>query len=208
MSSNRSVQAAKRRAEGGIAPKPSSKPIHGRQPQQPQPSQSQSLSSVNKMTITQAITLITLRLSSVETKILEMGGGASGGSGGGEGSVSHFDSELLKSILERLDYLENQSAPYNAEEQTDDSALQMKLALLEQKIDVIAKKGGVGGGQTKSQMDELKTEMKQVKSLLQTLQGVAFENSQKILELTMAMPCITEEEDPTEDSTLDVLNDA
>jgi hypothetical protein len=178
MSGNRSVQAAKRRAES-TAPKPIS--TNGKQQKtqaQPQ-SQSQSLSSVNKMTITQAITLITLRLSSVESKLINMGVGVDSNTGEG-----NFDSELLKSILERLDYLENQTTP----EPTNDSATQMKLTLLEQKIDVIAKKGGGVGTQSKTQMDELKTEIKQMKELLQVVQGVALDNSQKIMELTLSLP--------------------
>jgi hypothetical protein len=171
MSGNRSVQAAKRRAES-TAPKPIS--TNGKQQKtqaQPQ-SQSQSLSSVNKMTITQAITLITLRLSSVESKLINMGVGVDSNTGEG-----NFDSELLKSILERLDYLENQTTP----EPTNDSATQMKLTLLEQKIDVIAKKGGGVGTQSK-------TEIKQMKELLQVVQGVALDNSQKIMELTLSLP--------------------
>ncbi len=145
-----------------------------------------------KMTLDRAVTLLSFRMSSVEAKLLEMGSSPQG----------EFNSDLMKSVLERLEELERSGSAGTStgSNESNDSVLQMKVALLEQKVDVISKKGGAGAKNDKndkSQIDELRNEIKQMKELMQVLQGVALENSQKILEISMSLPYpdVTEEED-------------
>ena len=112
MSANRSVQAAQRRRAGptndqnnsgrggrGGGPQPSigSSHMFTIQPPKMDPVEPEKLSSVNKMTVPQAITLITLRLGMLETKLAELG------EDGGASSVN------LQTITDRIDSLENQS---------------------------------------------------------------------------------------------------
>ena len=121
MSSNRSVQAAQRRRAGptdtGVprkSPQPSinssqmfSGQPQGRLQQQPQQQpqkqeQPEKLSTVSKMTIPQAITLITLRLGTIESKLInmpEMHGINS----------NSVDSEMIQTVMLRLESLEKRS---------------------------------------------------------------------------------------------------
>ena len=123
MSSNRSVQAAQRRRAGppdtgvGISRKTPQPSINssqmfagqtpGRLPQagiQQKQEQPEKLSNVSKMTIPQAITLITLRLGAVESKLLNMPEMHSINS-----NSTDNDSENMKTIMLRLESLEKRS---------------------------------------------------------------------------------------------------
>lgn len=141
------------------------------------------LSSVNKMTINQAITLITLRLGAIETKMMngdrpEMMGSAE-------------NTEIINTIMDRLNDLENRSIPSvsGSNSVSGSSSVSVELALLKQQVDAMSKqpKGTKEVTALKNQIVELQNELTQTKDLLNVLQNVVLENSQKILELSMPM---------------------
>ena len=143
------------------------------------------LSSVSKMTIAQAITLITLRLGAVESKLLNMPENSSINISG-ETSVEPF---LFQSVVSRLETLEKRSTS------TSGGASTPELNLFKQQLDTI--KQAVVQNKTsnanlikennllKTQIDELKTQLLDMKVLLESLEKVTFENSQQILDLSM-----------------------
>jgi hypothetical protein len=143
------------------------------------------LSSVSKMTIAQAITLITLRLGAVESKLLNMPESSSINISG-ETSVEPF---LFQSVVSRLETLEKRSTSTSGNTSTPE------LNLFKQQLDTI-KQAVVQNKNSnanlikennllKTQIDELKTQLLDMKVLLESLEKVTFENSQQILDLSM-----------------------
>lgn len=153
------------------------------------------LSSVNKMTINQAITLITLRLGAIETKMIH----------GDRQEMPNMDTEVIKTIMERLDDLEKSSTNSVSNSVSNSSAnsispLSVELALLKQQVEIMSKqnKGSKEVTNLKSQIEELRQDLSQTKDLLNILQNVVLENSQKILDLTMLDTNSEEYEDQNE----------
>jgi hypothetical protein len=215
MSANRAVQAAQRRRAGPPEPSPPGKSMpqpsinsaqmfsgqnrqqqqqQGRQQQQQQIPTQQSaggaLNSVNKMTIPQAITLITLRLGSLETKMIQLE--TSGGVSMYEGH-DHSDNGVIQSIMERLDIIEKrlvEGVPTSNSSVSNSEVQILKQQFETVKQSVIQSKGIssaiVNENRTlKNQIDGFKQELVSTKELVTTLQNLALENSQKILELTI-----------------------
>jgi hypothetical protein len=154
---------------------------------------SDKLSSVSKMTIAQAITLITLRLGAVETKLLNMPESSSINISG-ETSVEPF---LFQSVVSRLETLEKRSTS------TSGTASTPELNLFKQQLETI-KQAVVQNKNSnanlikennllKTQIDELKTQLLDMKVLLESLEKVTFENSQQILDLDLSMKTTTDE---------------
>ena len=143
------------------------------------------LSSVSKMTIPQAITLITLRLGSLESKLLQMP----------ESSTINMnrdfevDNSLLQSVMSRLESLEKRSVPTSGNVSTPE------LNLIKQQLETIKQVAIQTKGSTailvkenvllKSQMENLKKELCESKELLESLQKITFENSENILNLSI-----------------------
>ena len=202
MSANRSVQAAQRRRAGpadtGVprkTPQPSinsSQMFAGQTPgrlqqvssQQKQASsqqeQPEKLSNVSKMTIPQAITLITLRLGAVESKLLNM----PEMHGINSNSASEVDTEIIQSVMLRLESLEKRSGTGTTPE----------LNLLKQQVETIKQSVVQTKGSSttlikenvslKSQIENLRKELVETKELLNTLQNLTINNSQQILDLS------------------------
>ena len=154
-------------------------------------------SSVSKISIAQAITLITLRLGKAELQLYELahhvaeggvGQGFSSGAEGAEGMVL-IDQSLIDSIMSRLESLEKRSTT-NAVGGGSSSA---DMTLLKQQFDAIkpsiAQNTKVATALTKEQkehkllVDTLKSELAETKELLAALQAMSMDNSQKIFEL-------------------------
>lgn len=134
----------------------------------------QSVNNITKMSIPQAITLITLRLGALESKLLKSDGSA---------LVSQEDNGIITTILTRLDALEQGGE--------GEGAVSSENPLLKQQIDIIKQtviKSGKENASIKSQLAELKKELTQTKDLLVNLQNLTIENSQKILELSSSIP--------------------
>jgi hypothetical protein len=219
MSANRSVQAAQRRRSGptdatpGRGPQPSinssqmfagqpsnssGRPGQNRgtvtqQQQQPTQQKSEGLSGVNKMTIPQAITLITLRLGSIETKLmnLEHNGLPNDLSHGihldGQENMVAIDNSLLQSITSRLESLEKRSAGSNGAN-PEVNLLKQQIETLKQ---IVVQSKSVttlltkDNRDLKTYVDNLKQELYETKDILASLQNVTMDSSKKILELSM-----------------------
>jgi hypothetical protein len=200
MSSNRSVQAAQRRRAGPTdagmprkSPQPSinssqmfagqSSGPTGRLQQAPiqqKQEQPEKLSNVSKMTIPQAITLITLRLGAIESKLIHMPETPGINSSDNGNSV---DSEMMQTVILRLESLEKRSG----------TAITPELNLLKQQFETIKQSVVQTKGSSatlikenvllKSQIENLRKELVETKELLSTLQNLTINNSQQILDL-------------------------
>lgn len=152
------------------------------------------LSSVNKMTVNQAITLITLRLGAIETKLMTTDRPEIGGS---------TNTELITTIMERLNDLESRaSTSTNASNSNSNPSTSVEFALLKQQVDTMSKqnKGSKELTNLKNQIEDLRKELAQTKELISVLQNVVLENSQKILDLSMSY---NEEQDEDQDEEQD-----
>lgn len=151
------------------------------QQQQKQQQQGSGVEGVTKMTIPQAITLITLRLGKLETNMLS-------GLSGSFNEGSQIDETIIESIMERLHDLEARE-PINAN--ATSSTNNAELLLLKQQIEAlkpvltqlksasttVAKENK----SLKQQVQELKAELEETKELVITLQTMTMDNSQKIM---------------------------
>ena len=213
MSANRSVLAAQRRRAGptnsepaipGRGPQPSinssqmfanqGKQMPGVKQQQSSQQQQQQtkegLSSVSKMTIPQAITLITLRLGSVESKIMNLQESGSLGLGNnmqmeGQENMVLIDKNVIQSITSRLESLEKRSSASSG------SVSGSEVNLLKQQVETVKqaviKSNSVTANlakdnkDLKTQVEYLKNELIETKELLHALQNLTMDNSNKIL---------------------------
>ena len=150
------------------------------QQQQPQPQSG--LGGINKMTLAQAITLITLRLGKVETQLFH-----SLGSGSGSGSMDQdednilVDKSVIQSLISRIDALEKKPTSASASGATSSN---QDIALLKQQFDTIKPivvQSKNTNNALKQQIDALKTELAETKELLTALQNLTMDNSNKIL---------------------------
>jgi hypothetical protein len=224
MSGNRSVQAAQRRRTAPSDPQPPGRSnpqpsinsaqlfasqsrgpnippgrLAGQQAtmQQQQALQQQqqaSISNISKMTLAQAITLITLRLGAVESKLLNLDPNGIMSSEGQENMVM-VDNDFIISITSRLDDLEKNPSTFNSNSSTPSA----DLVLLKQQIDLIKQTINQTINQTKishtslskenkelkSQIDNLKKELESTKEVLVLLQSITMENSQKLMNYSL-----------------------
>ena len=150
--------------------------------QQMQEPKDQGLASVNRMTLAQAITLITLRLGKVETHLHEQ-------------DQSHFanpglDSGIIDVIMSRLEALETQSPSTSVSSSVSNSVTTLEVSTMKQNIDLlktaIAQSKSTIVGLTNEQR-ALKSEVESLKSELAALQGLAMENNQQIMKLSLAV---------------------
>lgn len=213
MSANRSVLAAQRRRAGptntepgipGRGPQPSINSSQmfanqGRQQpglkqqQQQQQTKSEGLSSVSKMTFPQAITLITLRLGAVESKLISMqeNGLTNNMQMEGQENMVLIDKNIIQSITSRLESLEKRSSTSSG------SASGPEMNLLKQQVETVKQAVIKSNSATsnlakenkdvKTQIDNLKGELSETKELLQAIQNLTMDNSQKLLNLSMNM---------------------
>ncbi len=153
------------------------------QQQQQQELRQDKLTSVNKMTIPQAITLITLRLGVIENKLMNMPEG---------GQVidnmdGNIDSGLFQSFISRLDSLEKRSSSTNGStpelnllkqqfETFKQTSVQTKNSIISLSKENIA---------LKTHLENLTKELNETKELLSSLQNLTIEHSQKILDLSV-----------------------
>jgi hypothetical protein len=157
------------------------------QQQQQQKQQQGALESVTKMTVPQAITLITLRLGKLETQMLS-------GLAGSSGEGSQIDETIIESIMERLHDLESRepsASASNTNASNTSAATNAELMLLKQQFEalkpvltqlksastIVAKENK----SLKQQVEELKAELEETKELVITLQTMTMDNSQKIM---------------------------
>ena len=151
------------------------------QPQKQQQQQPEGISGVSKMTIAQAITLITLRLGAVETKMmaLEHESPNQGTSFDGQENMVLIDKNVIQSIVSRLESLEKRSTTSSGS-----SVSGPEVALLKQQFETVKQAVIQTKGVTttmKTQVDSLKNELIETRELLSALQNLTMENSQKLM---------------------------
>ena len=137
------------------------------------------------MTVPQAITLITLRLGALESKLLQM---PEGGTNNMDRDLD-MDTSLLQSVMSRLESLEKRSVPTSGNVSTPE------LNLIKQQLDTIKQVVIQTKSSTanlvkenillKSQMDNFKKELFESKELLESLHKITLENSENILNLSI-----------------------
>ena len=126
---------------------------------------------MSKMTVAQAITLITLRLGSVETKLMN---------GEFSSNTNNIDEETLVNVSNRLDSLEskiNLSSSTDYKQQID----HLTQAIIQSKnfSTSLMKENK----ELKTQLANLKKEMTDVKELIENIKNIAVSNENKIFQL-------------------------
>jgi len=143
----------------------------------------------SKMTVPQAITLITLRLGKVESMLqnqtLNLNSMTMEGDENGADMVQ-IDSNVLESIMSRLEALEKRSSNSSGPE----------LTLLKQQVETFKPILTQTKNSTttivkehkdiKSQMDTIRSELEETKELVIALQNLTMDNSQKLLAISMS----------------------
>jgi hypothetical protein len=147
----------------------------------------QGLASVNRMTLAQAITLITLRLGKVETHLQEHDNSQMSGSG--------LDSGIIDVIMSRLDALESQGPSHSHSHShspvtNSNTNSSLEVTALKQNVDVLK----TAISQSKSSFvaltnehKALKQEVESLKAELASLQGLTMENNQQLMKLSLAV---------------------
>ncbi len=141
------------------------------------------LNSVNKMTLAQAITLITLRLGKVETQLIN--GFASQSSRDHNMTLDDdnvlVDKNVITSLISRIDALEKKQTGSGSGSGTVNN---QDISLLKQQFETIkpmviqSKNTSVA---FKKLIDDLKIELNETKELIGDLQKITMDNSNKIL---------------------------
>jgi hypothetical protein len=157
----------------------SQKQMMEQQKQQLSTNPSDALGSINKMTIAQAITLITLRLGKVETQLLNA---PTSMSTGDDDDQILVDKTLIHSLINRIDALEKR--PATASSGSGPASSNQDIMLLKQQFEtikpiVIQSKNSLPA--IKQQLDTLKTDLNETKELITALQNLTMDNSNKIL---------------------------
>jgi chromosome segregation ATPase len=221
MSGNRSVQAAQRRRAGGpepgfpgkVPPQPSinssqvfaksgisaaTNAVPGKQFKQGQGQPESQPGGFNKMTIAHAITLITLRLGALETKVSNQ---SQFGMGGGplDENVVMVERGMIESLTSRLDDLEKSAASTGGgTSNVSTSAVNKEITLIKQQLEsfkqafVQTKSATTSltkeNKELKAHIETLKKDLVTMKELLDTVNDISMENSQKIFTLSMSLP--------------------
>ena len=155
------------------------------------------VASVNKMTIPQAITLVTLRLGALETKMINLeiqlpqmlAGDHTNG-------VDFSENGIIQSLMERVDNIEK-SIENNDNPNTNTATNPAELTAIKTQLDTIKQSiiqfKGISATLAndnkglKSQIEKLRQELGEYKQLLTALQSTSLEHSQKILEFELSI---------------------
>ena len=209
MSGNRSVQAAQRRRTGPPEPVPNRGPqpsINSSQlfANQRKPASSQSMpqgrmagkqgppqqqqngpGSLGKLSVAQAITLITLRLGSLENKVTNINENQtlSSGINVNEEGLAIIDQSVIESIISRLESLEKRSSQTPSSNPEFNLLKQqfepVKQAVVQTKTSVtnILKENK----SLKSEVETLRNDITQTREFVESLHNVILENNQKLM---------------------------
>jgi hypothetical protein len=147
------------------------------QQQQMQPQSASGLANINKMTLAQAITLITLRLGKVETQLFN--GLGQGSNFTGDDDHILVDKSVIQSLISRIDALEKKPTTTSVS-----SASNQDITLLKQQFETIKPivvQSKTTNNALKQQIEVLKSELAETKELLTALQNLTMDNSNKIM---------------------------
>ena len=140
-------------------------------------------SQFEKMTIPQAITLITLRLGKIETFIQENNSGSNGGA-----SSLHEDGAVdMQSILARLESLEKRSSTSSSSSNSDLSGIKSQLEVLKPAVLSLKTSTSKDVKDLKQQIDMLQQELNTAKDELEQMKSSISENNKQILALSMGV---------------------
>jgi hypothetical protein len=151
------------------------------QQQQHQDHKEQGLAGVNKMTLAQAITLITLRLGKIETHLNEQ-----------DNSNSGIDSGIIDVIMSRLEELEGQTVSPTTNPNTNPNpsvevlALKQTVDALKQQIDTfkpLLTQSKTSLAILSNEHKGFKQDIESIKAELAVLQNLTMEHNQQILQL-------------------------
>lgn len=139
-------------------------------------------SGITKITVAQAISLITLRLGVIENKLAN--------NPGLEGSGGELDSGFIQTIMARLDELENRPSTSNGVVNNNTELTLMKQQLETIKQAIVQTKTTMNNlvkenAALKTQFHNFSKELNETKELVVALQNLTMDNSQKLLELTV-----------------------
>lgn len=165
--------------------------------QQQQPQQQQPMPDVSKITVAQAITLITLRLGALESKMYEIE--ATGGiksnqslNSLGENTVT-VDRDFMDTILERLNALETR--PQQQVSASSSLNINNDITMLKQQFEPVKQaavqtKNAVisltkESKDLKQNVTNLQQELFETKDLLNSLQTMVMDNNSKLLNLSL-----------------------
>lgn len=156
------------------------------QQQQQQEKHPEGIASISKLTIPQAISLITLRLGIVESKLINLDSSPDSH----KGDLETMSSSDLYDILNRLDVIEKNMSQTSTSTPTDNADLTLmkqQFELLKQtvyqsktSVTSVLKDNNV----FKTQIDTLKKDVSETKTLLESLQQLMIETNQQVLELS------------------------
>ena len=141
----------------------------------------QGLAGVNKMTLAQAITLITLRLGKIETHLNEQ-----------DNSNSGIDSGIIDVIMSRLEELEGQTvSPPNPNPSSSVEVLALKQTIdaLKQQIDAfkpLLTQSKTSLAILSNEHKGFKQDIESIKAELAVLQNLTMEHNQQILQLGLS----------------------
>lgn len=183
-------------------------------------SNSTNMDGPSRMTIAQAITLITLRLGKVETQIYEilyqnseLGLGHTMSmnmeDGVENGDVMMIERGVLNSLLSRLDALESKS-----ETSISSGPSTAEFTILKQNVEtlkpaLVQTKTALTNTakEMKKQVDSFRNELNETKELLEALHAMTLENNQTILMMGMNSELLEEEENFSNEVNINDVND-
>jgi hypothetical protein len=220
MSANRSVQAAQRRRTGPSEAVPTRGPqpsinssqmfanqsrqgqrmSSGQQQQQQQQQQPNNSGSLGKLSIAQAITLITLRLGSLENKVSNFNDNQalSSGLNVNEEGLAIIDQTVIESIISRLESLEKRSSQ-SPTSNPEFNLLKQQFEPVKQAV--VQTKNNVTNllkenKNLKSEVENLRNDLTQTREFVESLHNVILENNQKLMGFSLE---VTEEMDGMEE---------
>jgi hypothetical protein len=136
------------------------------------------LNGINKMTIAQAITLITLRLGKVETQLFNAGSQPGYSMNSGDEDNVLVDKNVITSLISRIDVLEKKQGT------TTSGASSQDINILKQQFETIKPlviQSKTSSAVFKQHIDALKTDLAETKELVVALQNLTMDNSNKII---------------------------
>ena len=139
------------------------------------------LNSINKMTIAQAITLITLRLGKVETQLFSVGSQPTYSMNLENDDNVLVDKNIITSIISRIENLEKTQV---ASPQINAVGSSQDINILKQQFETIKPlvvQSKNSSAVFKQQIEALKTDLAETKELIGALQNLTMDNNNKII---------------------------
>ena len=176
------------------------------------------VASINKMTIPQAITLVTLRLGALETKMINLESHLPQILAGGDNIGMDFsENGVIQSLMERVDNIEK-SLENGANNQIDNSIASInptELAAIKTQLETIKQSiiqfKGISATLAndnkglKAQIEKLRQELGEYKQLLNVIQTTSLENSQKLL--VMELNAVPQNTIPLDKVTMEYMDE-